>query len=98
MTKMVQRKKQQKIVKRQLAQARSESKYAYLIPVLQTQLRMSGQVKRYWTLLANEQLRKLKGKISHTYGISETNVSMPICEPILHGETYKIQKHHFEVG
>ena len=98
MTKMVQRKKQQKIVKRQLAPTDREASMPTLFRFPKTQLRMSGQVKRYWTLLANEQLRKLKGKVLHTYGISETHVSMPICEPILHGETYKIQKHHFEVG
>ena len=38
------------------------------------------------------------GPFSHTSGIGETNVSMPICEPFAHGETYKIQEQLLKYG
>ena len=31
-------------------------------------------------------------EILQKYGIREANASMPICEPTLHGETYKNQE------
>ena len=88
---MVQGKKQQKSWKRQLAWARSMSKYAFLIsgsPKRNCERKCQGKV--YGLYAWSEQLRKLKKKSSHNRH-REANASMPICEPTLHGETYRFK-------